>query len=126
MFTLVSLLFRYLIISNQHCRFRYSGSSIIWTSITIILAIPGFIENSKYIIRLSGLFTKNSLQYHDPNNRGLGFFYDYRELFLDLVIPIIEDLLYFFSSSDSTRTRDFWNGFFCLVHLHPFFCCRSF
>ena len=46
------------------------------------------------VIQLSGIFINNSLQYHYPNNRGLGFFFDYRELFLDLVIPIIEDPLY--------------------------------
>ena len=40
------------------------------------------------VIRLSELFTNISLQYHNPNNRGLGFF-DYREIFLALVIPII-------------------------------------
>ena len=33
------------------------------------------------VIQLSGLLTNNSLQYHDPDNRGLGFFFDYRELF---------------------------------------------
>ena len=48
------------------------------------------------VIRLSGLFTNNSSQYHDPDNRGLGFFFDYRELFLALVIPIIEDLLNYY------------------------------
>ena len=46
------------------------------------------------VIRLSGLFTNNSLQYHIPDHRGLGFFFDYLELFLALVIPIMEDLLY--------------------------------
>ena len=40
------------------------------------------------VIRLSELFTNISLQYHNLNNRGLGFF-DYREIFLALVIPII-------------------------------------
>ena len=43
------------------------------SSITVILAIPGFIKKIQEI-RLSGLFTNNSLQYHDPDNRGLGFF----------------------------------------------------
>ena len=27
------------------------------------------------VIRLLALFTNNSLQYHDPDNRGLGFFF---------------------------------------------------
>ena len=44
---------------------------------------------------LLGFFTNNSSQYHDPDNQGIGFFYYYQELFLDLVIPIIKDLLYF-------------------------------
>ena len=42
-----------------------------------------------------GLFTYNSSQYHNPDNRGLGFFFHLLELFLDLVITIIKDLLYF-------------------------------
>ena len=63
------------------------------TMITVILAILEFIKKFQ-VIQLSGIFINNSLQYHYPDNRGLGFFFDYLELFLDLVIPIIEDLLY--------------------------------
>ena len=42
----------------------------------------------------SGYGNKSS-QYRDPDNQGLGFFFDYRELFLDLMILIIKDLLLF-------------------------------
>ena len=45
-------------------------------------------------MRLLGHFTNKSSQYHNPDNRGLGFFFDYQELFLDLVIPILENPLY--------------------------------
>ena len=46
---------------------------------------------------LPRIFTNYSSQYDDPVDQGLGFFSYYRdrELFLDLVIPIIKDLLYF-------------------------------
>ena len=71
---------------------NYRESSIIGTSITVILAIPRFKKKSQ-VIWLSGLFTNKSSQYSDPKNRRLGFFFDYGELFLDLVIPIIEDPL---------------------------------
>ena len=48
------------------------------------------------VIWLSGLFTNKSSQNRDPDNRGVGFFFDYWELFLDIVIPKIEDPLYLY------------------------------
>ena len=54
------------------------------------------IDKTFQVPRLPGFFTNNnSSQYHDPDNQGLGnFFFDYQELFLDLVIPITKDLMY--------------------------------
>ena len=63
--------------------YGYRGSSIIGTSITTILAIPGFIKNSKLFDYLDFLLII-------PRSTRI----DYLELFLALVIPIIEDLLY--------------------------------
>ena len=53
------------------------------------------IDKKLKVIWLTRFFTNKSLQYCDPDNQGLDwdFFFDYRELFLDLVI-LIEDLLY--------------------------------
>ena len=65
-----------------------SRSSIIGTLINVILAIPGLMKNSKQF-DYRDFFTNKSLQYRDPDNRELGFFFDYREIFLDLIIPII-------------------------------------
>ena len=63
------------------------------------------------------------------DNRGLGFFFDYRELFLDLVIPTIEDSLhtqisiYHISVSEAPdyyyRCFDFWNLCRYLLSVHP-------
>ena len=44
--------------------------------------------------RNTWISTNKSLQYHNPDNQRLGFLFDYRELFQDIVILIIKDLLY--------------------------------
>ena len=42
--------------------------------ITVILAIPGLIKNSKFLDYWD-FFTNNASQYHDCNNQGLGIFF---------------------------------------------------
>ena len=75
----------------------YSKSLIIGTLINVILAIPGLIKNSKF------------LDYRDflliiPRNTTIPIIKDWEffliigKFFLDLVIPIIKDLLYTFQS----------------------------
>ena len=83
--------------NNEHIFFIkvisiYSKSLIIGTSINVIFGIWGLIKSSKQIDYRDFLLSK-SLQNCDHNNQGLGFFIDYQEFFLDLVIPIIKDLL---------------------------------
>ena len=51
------------------------------------------IEKKFQVPWLPVFVNNNSSQYHDPDNQGIGFFYYYQEHFLDLVIPIIKDLL---------------------------------
>ena len=52
--------------------------------------IPLLLCQSSY----SNVSTNKSLQYHNPDHQRLGFLFDYRELFQDIVILIIKDLLY--------------------------------
>ena len=72
---------------------NYSRSLIIGTLITMILAILRMIKKFQ-VPRLLGFFIYDSSQYHNPDNQGLGFFSDYWDFFLDLLNPIIKDLLY--------------------------------
>ena len=71
--------------------FMYSRSLIIGTLITVILEIPGLIKNSKFLDYRDFLLIIpcNTMI---PIIKDWDFFY-YRELFLDLVILIIKNLL---------------------------------
>ena len=75
----------------MHVLHDYLLTSKVWFTVGPRLSGPRLTWSSKY----RDIFTNKSSKYPDPDNRWLGFFFDYLELFLDLVIPIIEDLLYY-------------------------------
>ena len=80
----------------------YSKSLIIGTLITVILAIPGLIKNSKFLDYRDFLLIipRNTMI---PIIKEWDFFLIIGKIFLDLVIPIIKDLLYSIKYKNFTK-----------------------